>query len=93
LEHRNIQPKDPVTLGLCSQRELDAEVAKAAKAAGIEASPHDHRLAGDREALLEELKRERETNAREAERSRCRTRGTSGEAAASDRGFVDPFKS
>ncbi|MDQ3140126.1 MAG: DUF1013 domain-containing protein, partial [Pseudomonadota bacterium] len=30
----NIQPKDPVTLGLCSQRELDAMVAKAAKAAG-----------------------------------------------------------
>ena len=28
----NIQPKDPVTLGLCSQRELDAIVAKAAKA-------------------------------------------------------------
>src|SRR5690606_13871984 len=29
----NIQPKDPVTLGLCSQRELDAAVAKAAKRA------------------------------------------------------------
>jgi hypothetical protein len=28
----NIQPKDPVTLGLTSQRELDAAVAKAAKA-------------------------------------------------------------
>ena len=27
----NITPKDPVTLGLCSQRELDALVAKAAK--------------------------------------------------------------
>ena len=33
----NIVPKDPVTLGLTSQRELDAAVAKAAKAAGIEA--------------------------------------------------------
>ena len=32
----NINPKDPVTLGLCSQRELDAMVAKAAKRAGIE---------------------------------------------------------
>src|SRR3546814_4925241 len=32
----NITPKDPVTLGLCAQRELDAIVAKAAKAAGIE---------------------------------------------------------
>ena len=36
----NIQPKDPVTLGLTSQRELDAAVAKAAKAAGAEA-PRD----------------------------------------------------
>src|SRR6202007_3049025 len=33
----NIQPKDPVTLGLTSQRELDAAVAKAAKARGSEA--------------------------------------------------------
>ena len=32
---QNITPKDPVTLGLCSQRELDAMVAKAAKRAGI----------------------------------------------------------
>ena len=32
---QNIQPKDPVTLGLCSQRELDAMVAKAAKRAGL----------------------------------------------------------
>ena len=31
----NITPKDPVTLGLTTQRELDAAVAKAAKAAGI----------------------------------------------------------
>ena len=33
----NITPKDPVTLGLTTQRELDAAVAKAAKAAGIQA--------------------------------------------------------
>src|SRR6188508_855223 len=46
----NITPKDPVTLGLTSQRELDAMVAKAAKAAGIEAPLQDSRLAGDREA-------------------------------------------
>ena len=45
----NIQPKDPVTLGLCSQRELDAIVAKAAKQAGLEAQ-QDTRLDGDREA-------------------------------------------
>ena len=35
---QNIQPKDPVTLGLCSQRELDAVVAKAAKKAGLDAA-------------------------------------------------------
>jgi hypothetical protein len=55
----NITPKDPVTLGLCSQRELDALVAKAAKKAGIVA-PVDNRFAGDRAALIEELKAERE---------------------------------
>jgi len=55
----NITPKDPVTLGLTSQRELDAVVAKAAKAAGIEAQP-DTRLDGDREALITQLRHERE---------------------------------
>jgi hypothetical protein len=54
----NIVPKDPVTLGLCSQRELDALVAKAAKKAGIKA-PEDSRFEGDREALIEELRAER----------------------------------
>jgi hypothetical protein len=63
----NIQPKDPVTLGLCSQRELDAVVAKAAKAAGLEEAHQDTRLDGDREALIEELRKEREVAAREAE--------------------------
>jgi hypothetical protein len=89
----NIQPKDPVTLGLCSQRELDALVAKAAKAAGIEA-PQDTRFAGDREALLEELRAEREANARQAEAAHAaELAGASGEPAPTDRGFVDPFKS
>ena len=59
---QNIQPKDPVTLGLCSQRELDAVVAKAAKRAGIEAAPEaaegDNR--SDKEKLIEELRAERE---------------------------------
>jgi uncharacterized protein len=54
----NIVPKDPVTLGLCSQRELDALVARAAKKAGVK-PVEDSRLAGDREALLEELRAER----------------------------------
>ncbi len=62
----NITPKDPVTLGLTSQRELDALVAKAAKAAGLEA-PTDTRLEGDREALLTELRAQREQAARDAE--------------------------
>jgi hypothetical protein len=62
----NIQPKDPVTLGLTSQRELDAAVAKAAKARGAEA-PRDMTFDEDREALLVELRAEREAAAREAE--------------------------
>ncbi len=53
-----ITPKDPVTLGLCAQRELDAAVAKAAKAKGL-AAKTDDRLEGDRAALIEELRAER----------------------------------
>jgi uncharacterized protein len=53
-----IVPKDPVTLGLCSQRELDAIVAKAAKQKGMVAKL-DERLEGDRAALIEELRAER----------------------------------
>ncbi len=82
----NIQPKDPVTLGLTTQRELDAAVAKAAKAAGIEA-PTDTRFEGDRSALIEELRAERERHAREAEAI------AAGEVpATSQPAFVDPFK-
>jgi hypothetical protein len=59
---QNIQPKDPVTLGLCSQRELDAVVAKAAKRAGVtedvEAPVKGER--NDREKLIEELRAERD---------------------------------
>ena len=75
----NITPKDPVTLGLCSQRELDAIVVKAAKAAGIEA-PIDTRLEGDREALIEQLRTERELLAQ------------GGEPTPEPAGFFDPFK-
>ena len=50
---QNIQPKDPVTLGLCSQRELDAIVAKAAKSTPAEdQAANDVRGANDRERLL-----------------------------------------
>ena len=69
---QNIQPKDPVTLGLCSQRELDAAVAKAAKrvtpAEGeqeIEAEALLDRR-DDREKLIEELRAEREAAAKAA---------------------------
>ncbi len=58
---QNIQPKDPVTLGLCSQRELDAVVAKAAKKAGTEAGAAPvGETTSDREKLIEELRAERE---------------------------------
>ena len=67
----NIQPKDPVTLGLCSQRELDAAVAKAAKRAAVaevaeeeDGAPVDRR--DDREKLIEELRAEREAAAKAA---------------------------
>ncbi len=81
----NITPKDPVTLGLCSQRELDALVTKAAKAAGIEA-PADTRLEGDREALIEQLRNERTQAARDAEMA------ANGEVADAPSSFFDPFK-
>jgi hypothetical protein len=64
----NINAKDPVTLGLCSQRELDAVVARAAKKAGIEEDQAvtDARLGDDREALIEELRAEREASVKAA---------------------------
>ena len=69
---QNIQPKDPVTLGLCSQRELDAAVAKAAKRVAPTESdeeaegeaPADRR--DDREKLIEELRAERDEAAKAA---------------------------
>lgn len=78
----NITPKDPVTMGLSSQRELDAQVAKAAKKAGIEV-PVDDRIETDREALLEELRAEREAAARAPEE-------VVGQAIAEKGGYIDP---
>jgi len=68
---QNIQPKDPVTLGLCSQRELDAAVAKAAKrAATVEDVKEDDLTIvdprDDRERLIEELRAERDAAAKAA---------------------------
>ena len=88
----NIQPKDPVTLGLCSQRELDAIVAKAAKAAGIEPLQQDATLAGDREALITELRAQREAHAREAEAALAAEQAEA-DGAPAEPDFVDPFKS
>ncbi|MGV2497831.1 DUF1013 domain-containing protein [Pelagerythrobacter aerophilus] len=65
---QNIQAKDPVTLGLCSQRELDAVVAKAAKKAGADGeAPAPAADSGtDREKLIAELRAEREANEKAA---------------------------
>lgn len=86
----NITPKDPVTLGLTTQRELDAAVAKAAKAAGIPA-PTDTRFDSDREALLMQLRSEREQHVRDAEAALA---SASDETLADEvfPGFRDPFK-
>ena len=62
---QNIQAKDPVTLGLCSQRELDAVVAWAAKKAGVvEDAVVDSGT--DREKLIAELRAERDANEKAA---------------------------
>ncbi|MDE2301839.1 MAG: DUF1013 domain-containing protein [Sphingomonadales bacterium] len=62
----NIQAKDPVTLGLCSQRELDAAVARLARKSGVVEDEDDNRLGSDREALIEELRAEREASTKAA---------------------------
>ena len=81
----NITPKDPVTLGLTTQRELDAAVAKAAKTAGVEAGVGRLRLDGDREALIEQLRAEREQASRGAEMA-------GDEDGVSKSFFEDPFR-
>lgn len=59
---QNITPKDPVTLGLCSQRELDAMVAKAAKKAGtVEETEVVVADTSDRDKLIAELRAERDS--------------------------------
>jgi uncharacterized protein len=65
---QNIQAKDPVTLGLCSQRELDAAVGKAAKraASGDEVEEAVVETRDDRASLIAELRAEREAAAKAA---------------------------
>ena len=88
----NITAKDPVTLGLTTQRELDAAVAKAAKAAGAVAKT-DTRLDSDREALIVELRAEREQNAQDARDAEALAEN--GGETVSDEivpGIRDPFR-
>jgi hypothetical protein len=65
--YANLQPRDPVTLGLTSQREMDALVAAAAKKAGIDTSVDMEKLGEERAALIEQLKDERTHAAHVAE--------------------------
>jgi uncharacterized protein len=87
----NIQPKDPVTLGLTSQRELDAAVARAAKAAGT-TMQNDARIDEDRAALIQELRAERELAARNAEAAHAEEAADGG-TGGGGQDFVDPFRS
>ncbi|MEN2785907.1 DUF1013 domain-containing protein [Sphingomonas qilianensis] len=84
----NITPKDPVTLGLTTQRELDAAVAKAGKAAGLEPVV-DTKLDGDREALITELRAQRAQAAIDAEAAEA----GEGVAAPVERTAENLFKS
>jgi hypothetical protein len=88
----NITPKDPVTLGLTTQRELDAAVAKAEKAAGRTAF-QDTRLEGDRAALIDELRAERLQHARDAEAALAAAGEEEDTRDEIVPGIRDPFKS
>ena len=57
--YANLQPRDPVTLGLSSQRELDGMVAAAAKKAGIDTSVDPEKAEAQRAALINQLQAER----------------------------------
>jgi hypothetical protein len=63
-----LQPTDPVTLGLCTQLELDMEVRKAARAAPLPAEPEGQRLLSAEETTaLRAREQEAEAGARESE--------------------------
>jgi len=81
----NIVPKDPVTLGLTTQRELNAIIAKVEKDKEEETSPFDATLAGEREAMIRYLHRKRENQERTAEEIHA------SEGESQYKGFVDPF--
>ena len=89
----NITPKDPVALGLCSQRDLDALVEEAANKAGVEIS--DPKFESDRAAMLAELKRERreaeEAARRAAEEEALGVPGVADSDEPPVQAQVDPF--
>lgn len=57
--YANLQPRDPVTLGLTSQREMDALVTAAARKAGIDTSIDPGQVDAERAALITQLQAER----------------------------------
>lgn len=63
----NITPKDPVTLGLCPQRELDVLVLAAAKKAGVDTNIDEGKIVEERAQLIEQLHAERVAAAHLAE--------------------------
>jgi hypothetical protein len=74
--YANLQPRDPVTLGLTSQREMDSLVAAAAKKAGIDMSIDPEKAAADRAALINQLQAERYAAANAPETPVSNTPGT-----------------
>lgn len=74
--YANLQARDPVTLGLTSQREMDALVAAAAKKAGIDMSVDPEKAAADRAALINQLQAERYAAANAPETPVSNTPGT-----------------
>ena len=64
-----------------------------AKAAGIEPGQQDTRLQGDREALIGELRAEREAAARQAEAAHAAELAEQERTEQPEESFVDPFKS
>jgi hypothetical protein len=74
--YANLQPRDPVTLGLTSQREMDALVAAAAKKAGIDTTVDPEKVEADRAALINQLQAERYAAANAPETPVSNTPGT-----------------
>ena len=90
----NIQPKDPVTLGL-TRSENWMRPSRRRKRRPAPRPRSMSGLASDREALIEQLRAERDAHAREAEAALAAAEGTLAGPAESDEivpGIKDPFK-